>query len=412
MFIDCLCMSVRDIVLPHHMQEQEQNLNTSFHMLSLLPTRKEDSGTQRIRLSAEIVDGYKIAYGSCVRMSTPDLVVIGTIHHCHPSLAFNGIHIDPTVTENQSIHSIIKRADLKQRITLQLLECKHAEQLEVKLVVVNKSQYWDSHVAAELGRKCFHCIYNKVVTPGCKVELSQSRLGRLLGMCVCIVLSCGDDEEANDTAAFRITEKTVIKVIDIESWEHYNVMQRQISKYRVCMGGVEREMKLLTDLLWMPRKHQEMFDTLSIPKSSGVLLRGPPGCGKTSLVYKLAHECHAALVAISGPEIIGSYPGESEANLKKVFEKAVRLSREGPCILFIDEIDSICQRSLKSNSSNSTRLTGALLAELDCVAQECGLLVVAATNRPSALDPAVRCQGRLEEEVSVLKEGACCLFVK
>ncbi|KAK7116697.1 hypothetical protein V1264_002330 [Littorina saxatilis] len=239
-------------------------------------------------------------------------------------------------------------------------------------------------------------MQNLLVTPGCSVDLSRSRLGKLYDIVRCVVTSCSSDSEefCKTNSAVRIVETTQIKIDSVQSLECYEALESTsvLLGGKDITGGLQEAHKILANLL----KSSSEFSC-----SQRVLLRGPPGCGKTSLVQQVAYDCKAALLMIKGPEVLSSNPGESESNLGAMFDKAVRLSKEVPCVLFIDEVDCICVRREVASSSSTYRMTTALLTQLDNVCKVGGLLVVMATNSPTTLDPALRRSGRVDREVLI-----------
>jgi transitional endoplasmic reticulum ATPase len=141
-----------------------------------------------------------------------------------------------------------------------------------------------------------------------------------------------------------------------------------------------------------------VFQTLGIDAPKGVLLHGPPGCGKTLIARAIAHETEANVFAVSGPEIIHKFYGESEAHLRKIFEEA---GRKGPSIVFLDEIDAIAPQREKVVGDVEKRVVAQLLALMDGLTRRQNVVVIAATNIPNALDPALRRPGRFDREITI-----------
>jgi transitional endoplasmic reticulum ATPase len=137
---------------------------------------------------------------------------------------------------------------------------------------------------------------------------------------------------------------------------------------------------------------------LGIDAPKGVLLHGPPGCGKTLIARAIAHETEAQFFAVSGPEIIHKFYGESEAHLRKVFEEA---TRQGPSIIFLDEIDAIAPRREQVAGEVEKRVVAQLLALMDGLNKRQNVIVIGATNIPNALDPALRRPGRFDREIAI-----------
>ncbi|CAG8495101.1 4390_t:CDS:10 [Paraglomus brasilianum] len=143
-----------------------------------------------------------------------------------------------------------------------------------------------------------------------------------------------------------------------------------------------------------PIKHPEFFQRVGITAPSGVLLWGPPGCGKTLLAKAVANESHTSFISVKGPELLNKYVGESERGVRQVFARARASS---PCVIFFDELDALCPRRDDSKSESSARVVNTLLTELDGLENRKQVYVIAATNRPDIIDPAMMRPGRLDK---------------
>jgi transitional endoplasmic reticulum ATPase len=164
------------------------------------------------------------------------------------------------------------------------------------------------------------------------------------------------------------------------------------------VGGLKPQLGRIRELIELPLRHPEIFARLGIDPPKGVLLHGPPGCGKTLIARTIAQESSANFYSISGPEIIHKFYGESEAHLRKIFDEA---SRHGPAIIFLDEIDSIAPKRENTVGDVEKRVVAQLLALMDGLNQRQNLIVIAATNLPNNLDPALRRPGRFDREIYI-----------
>jgi len=164
------------------------------------------------------------------------------------------------------------------------------------------------------------------------------------------------------------------------------------------VGGLKRELTRIREIIELPLRYPEVFERLGIDAPKGVLLYGPPGCGKTLIARAVAHETDANFFSVSGPEIIHKFYGESEAHLRKIFEDA---ARQAPSIIFLDEIDAIAPRREQVVGDVEKRVVAQLLALMDGLAKRQHVIVIAATNIPNALDPALRRPGRFDREISI-----------
>ena len=164
------------------------------------------------------------------------------------------------------------------------------------------------------------------------------------------------------------------------------------------LGGMKDTIDALREMVELPLRHPEIFQRLGVDPPKGVLLHGPPGTGKTRLARAVANESEASFFHIAGPEIMGSAYGESEKRLRELFEKAAEAA---PSIVFIDEIDAIAPKRSQVTGEAEKRLVAQLLTLLDGIEPRQNMVVIAATNRPEALDEALRRPGRLDREIIV-----------
>jgi len=171
------------------------------------------------------------------------------------------------------------------------------------------------------------------------------------------------------------------------------------------VGGLEDEIKKVREMVELPLKHPEIFERLGIEAPKGVLLHGPPGTGKTLLAKAVANETNSHFILINGPEIMSKYYGQSEENLRKKFEEA---EKNAPSIIFIDEIDAIASKREETRGEVERRVVAQLLALMDGLQSRGKVVVIAATNVPNILDPALRRPGRFDREIEIgvpSKEG-------
>jgi transitional endoplasmic reticulum ATPase len=164
------------------------------------------------------------------------------------------------------------------------------------------------------------------------------------------------------------------------------------------VGGIDDTIKQLREMVELPLRYPELFTRLGVDPPKGVLLHGPPGTGKTRLAQAVANESDAEFFTINGPEIMGSGYGESEKRLREVFEAATKAA---PAIVFIDEIDSIAPKRDRVSGEAEKRLVAQLLTLMDGIEARSNLVVIAATNRPDAIDEALRRPGRFDREIVI-----------
>ncbi|MDV3103392.1 CDC48 family AAA ATPase [Thermococcus waiotapuensis] len=164
------------------------------------------------------------------------------------------------------------------------------------------------------------------------------------------------------------------------------------------IGGLSDAIQKIREMVELPLKHPELFERLGIEPPKGVLLYGPPGTGKTLLAKAVANEANAHFIAINGPEIMSKFYGESEERLREVFKEA---EENAPSIIFIDEIDSIAPKREEVVGEVEKRVVSQLLTLMDGLKSRGKVIVIAATNRPDAIDPALRRPGRFDREIEV-----------
>lgn len=164
------------------------------------------------------------------------------------------------------------------------------------------------------------------------------------------------------------------------------------------IGGLRNEVHKVREMIELPLRHPEIFERIGIEAPKGVLLHGPPGTGKTLLAKAVANETQANFFSISGPEIMSKFYGESEERLRQIFKEA---EENGPSIIFIDEIDSIAPKREEVSGDVEKRVVSQLLTLMDGIKSRGKLVVIGATNRPNAIDPALRRPGRFDREIEI-----------
>jgi transitional endoplasmic reticulum ATPase len=194
----------------------------------------------------------------------------------------------------------------------------------------------------------------------------------------------------------HITPETVVELLP--EYRESKAGERRADVTYDDLGGMRDTIDALREMVELPLRHPELFQRLGVDPPKGVLLHGPPGTGKTRLAKAVANESDASFFHIAGPEIMGSAYGESEKRLREIFEQA---SKAAPSIIFIDEIDSIAPKREQVSGEAEKRLVAQLLTLMDGLEARQNLVVIAATNRPEALDEALRRPGRFDREIVV-----------
>jgi transitional endoplasmic reticulum ATPase len=192
----------------------------------------------------------------------------------------------------------------------------------------------------------------------------------------------------------RITQDTKLQILSEPAPEARGMPRTTYED----IGGLHEEIQRVREMVELPLRHPELFQRLGIEPPKGVLLHGPPGCGKTLLARAVANESEANFFAINGPEIMSKFYGESEARLREIFQQA---QQNAPSIIFIDELDAIAPKREEVTGEVERRVVAQLLALMDGLAGRGNVIVIGATNRPDALDPALRRPGRFDREIEI-----------
>ncbi|MFL6324495.1 MAG: CDC48 family AAA ATPase [Nitrososphaeraceae archaeon] len=193
--------------------------------------------------------------------------------------------------------------------------------------------------------------------------------------------------------AVLVTQKTIFNIA-----ERGTSLDRGTRVAYEDIGGLKEEIQKVREMIELPLRHPEIFEKLGIEAPKGVLLYGPPGTGKTLLAKAVANESNAHFISISGPEIMSKFYGESEARLREIFKEA---KEKAPSIIFIDEIDSIAPKREEVTGEVERRVVSQLLSLMDGLEARGKVIVIAATNRPNAIDPALRRPGRFDREIEI-----------
>ncbi len=202
---------------------------------------------------------------------------------------------------------------------------------------------------------------------------------------------------------FKITKTTPKGVVKIDRTTILKIsaetaVDRKVRVTYEEVGGLREQVKAMREIVELPLRHPELFTRLGVEPHSGILLYGPPGCGKTLLAKVLASESEANMFLINGPEIMNKYYGETEAKIREIFKEA---KDNSPSIIFIDEIDAIAPKREEVYGDVEKRVVAQLLALMDGLTDRGNVIVLGATNRPEGVDPALRRPGRFDREFEI-----------
>ncbi len=267
-------------------------------------------------------------------------------------------------------------AGIGDKIKIEPVEAENAEQ-----IVLSPTE----KIAAEgLQEYMSYNYLNHVFTTGDSVSLNTQMGGRVQF----IVTS------TKPSKPVIVTENTVFKLGSMTKAVDTSIPRITYDE----LGGLKNEVQKIREMVELPMRHPELFDKIGVEAPKGVLLYGPPGTGKTLLAKAVAGETNANFISLSGPEIMGKYYGESEERLRDIFKDA---EENSPSIIFIDEIDSIAPKREEISGEVEKRIVSQLLTLMDGMKSRGKVVVIAATNRPDSIDPALRRPGRFDREIEI-----------
>ena len=262
------------------------------------------------------------------------------------------------------------------KISLKSVEAVNAEQ-----IVLSPTE----KISAEgLQEYMIYNYLNHVFTTGDSVSLNTQMGGRVQF----VVTS------TKPSKPVIVTEATIFKLGAMTKTVDASVPRITYDE----LGGIKNEVQKIREMVELPMRHPELFDKIGVEAPKGVLLYGPPGTGKTLLAKAVAGETNAHFISLSGPEIMGKHYGESEERIREIFTQA---EENSPSIIFIDEIDSIAPKRDEVSGELEKRIVSQLLTLMDGMKSRGKVVVIAATNRPDSIDPALRRPGRFDREIEI-----------
>src|SRR5215203_4827315 len=349
------------------------NNNNKF-TLKVAETFSKFVGRGVALIDPKIIEEYNLATGDVLELtnetSTKKSYVL--LWSSNPDDYGKGlIRIDGYTRENISV-------GIDDQINVQKVDVENAEEIIMspleELNIVGLEDYLSEKLDGRVVAKDDVILFNM--------------MGRRIGF---IIVSTKPQNKAlliNSNTKFKIGSKSDISVqnkkIDRITYED--------------VGGIKNEVQKVREMIELPLRHPELFDKIGIEAPKGVLLHGPPGTGKTLLAKAVANETNANFYSIGGPEIMSKFYGESEEKLREIFLQA---QEKAPSIIFIDEIDSIAPKRDEVSGDVEKRIVSQLLTLMDGLKARGKVVVIAATNRPNAIDPALRRPGRFDREIEI-----------
>jgi len=279
------------------------------------------------------------------------------------------IRVDGTVRRNAGV-------SIDDKVQIRRIQTAPAEKILFAPTQPLKIQGGESYL--------LHNLDGRVISRGDAVELNI--MGRRVDLIVISIKPVSDSVIITDGTQIEISDKPAKELPSIPRVSYEDI------------GGLGDEVRKVREMIELPLRHPEIFERLGVEAPKGVLLHGPPGTGKTLLAKALASETNANFHTLSGPEIMSKFYGESEERLRDIFKAA---EENAPSIILIDEIDSIAPKREEVTGEVERRVVAQLLAVMDGLKARGKVVVIGATNRPNALDPALRRPGRFDREIEI-----------
>nr|XP_045013662.1 spermatogenesis-associated protein 5-like protein 1 [Jaculus jaculus] len=356
-------------------------------LLKLLPVDARDRGTQRCRLGPAALRSLGARLGSAVRIALPG----GGSCLCTAWPRRDGadgfVQLDPQCASPGAAGGARASSGSLGPSSLQLVPCPPLRRVAVWPVLRTPAGAPGTPSAAAVLEAAQELLRNRPVSRGHVVTAAPGAVGPVAALH--IVGGAPDPDPAG-----LVTPGTRI----VLSEEPPSGAE---PRAEMPLGGLSEAADSLRELLRLPRRYPRALAALGLVVPRGVLLAGPPGVGKTQLVRAVARELGAELLAVCGPALQGSRPGETEENVRRVFQRAQEMASRGPSLLFLDEVDALCPRRGGPLRAPENRVVAQVLTLLDGIRQDREVLVVGATNRPDALDPALRRPGRFDRELVI-----------
>ncbi len=346
--------------------------------LKVVEAKSYDAGRGIARIDPEVAYDLGLQTGDVIGIEgvkrTAALVWPG-----YPEDSKSGlIRIDGTVRRNAGV-------SIDDKVQIRKIRTAPAEKILFSPMQPLKIQGGEAYLA--------HNLEGRVITRGDVVELNI--MGRRVDLVVVSIKPVADSVIIGGRTVIEISDKPAKEMPFIPRVSYEDI------------GGLGDEVRKVREMIELPLRHPELFERLGVEAPKGVLLHGPPGTGKTLLAKALSSETNANFLTLSGPEIMSKFYGESEEKLRDIFQQA---EENAPSIILIDEIDSIAPKREEVTGEVERRVVAQLLAVMDGLKARGKVVVIGATNRPNAIDPALRRPGRFDREIEIGVPGRKARF--
>jgi len=345
-------------------------MDSSEKVLKVAEAKSKDAERGIARVDPAVMDILGITAGDVIQIEGKKRTV-AIVWPGYPEDANRGvIRIDGTIRRNC-------QTSIDEKVSIRKVAVKEAR----------KITFAPTEPLRIMGGEEFlsQSLEGRAVTRGDVIQINV--MGRRIDLVVVSYTPTSDAVLVHRTTEVKISEKPVKEgVSNIPKVTYEDI------------GGLGDEVKRVREMIELPLRHPELFERLGVEAPKGVLLHGPPGTGKTLLAKAVAGETNANFVTIGGPEIMSKFYGESEERLRDIFKQA---QENAPTIIFIDEIDSIAPKREEVTGETERRVVAQLLSLMDGLEPRGKVVVIGATNRPNALDPAIRRPGRFDREIEI-----------
>jgi transitional endoplasmic reticulum ATPase len=353
--------------------------------LTVKPLKQKDAGRGLAAIDRQAMGQMELENGDYIVIEGPDGRAVARVWPGYPEDEGEGVvRIDGQLRQETG-------AGIDDTVELEPADVKPAKRLTVALPQ-------NLRVRGNVGPMIRQNLSGQALTEGQTVSVSfgLGPLSSMSGQKIPLKIAETDPE-----GTVVVTDSTEVEVSEQPAEQISGRTEEERETPDVTyedIGGLDDELEQIREMIELPMRHPELFQQLGIEPPKGVLLHGPPGTGKTLMAQAVANEIDAYFTNISGPEIMSKYYGESEEQLREVFEEA---EENAPAVIFIDEIDSIAPKRDDTSGDVERRVVAQLLSLMDGLEQRGDVIVVGATNRVDALDPALRRGGRFDREIEV-----------